>query len=147
MKTTYNKHLMRKIFFVITAASVIICLNSCAKKITFLTSSVVPAAEGTVKVTKDNNKNYNIKIALSNLAEPKRLQPSKSMYVVWMETDNNATQNIGQINTSTGLFGGKLKSSFETVSSSKPTKIFLTAEDDAKVQYPGTQVVLSTDTF
>ena len=147
MKTSRTNQVMRKIFFVVAATAVILVLNSCAKKVTFLTSSVVPAAEGTVKVSKDNNKNYNIKIALSNLAEPKRLQPSKGMYVVWMESDNNATKNIGQINTSSGFFGGKLKSSFETVSSDKPTKIFLTAEDDASVQYPGNQVVLSTESF
>ena len=147
MEKINTKQLKQKIVFLAAAAFVVICLQSCAKKITFLTSSVVPAAEGTVKVKKDNNDNYRINVSLTNLVEPKRLQPSKSLYVVWMETDNNATQNIGQINTSTGMFGGKHKSSFETVSSSKPTKIFLTAEDDAKVQSPGSQVVLSTDKF
>lgn len=147
MNTSSNKQVMRSLFFVVAAIFIIFSLSSCAKKVTFLTSSVVPAAEGTVKVTKDNNKNYKINVSLSNLAEPGRLQPAKKMYVVWMETDNNATQNIGQINTSTGFFGGKHKSSFETISINKPTKIFLTAEDDAKVQYPGSQVVLSTDKF
>ena len=36
--------------------------QSCAKKITFATSSVVPAAEGSVKVKKDKNNNYNIEL-------------------------------------------------------------------------------------
>lgn len=147
MKTINHKQMMRNAFIAIAAIFVIFSLSSCARRITFLTSSVVPAAEGTVSVSKDNNKNYKINVSLSNLAEPGRLQPAKKMYVVWMETDNNATQNIGQINTSTGFFGGKHKSSFETVSINKPTKIFLTAEDDAKAQYPGSQVVLSTDKF
>ena len=147
MNTSSNKQVMRSLLFVVTAIFVIFSLSSCAKKITFLKSSVVPAAEGNVKVTKDNNKNYKINVSLSNLAEPARLQPAKKMYLVWMETDNNATQNIGRINTSTGFFGGKHKSSFETISSSKPTKIFLTAEVDEKVQYPGSQVVMSTDNF
>lgn len=147
MNTILTTQRRQKAFFLISAAVIVLSLYSCSKKITFLTSSVVPAAEGTVKVTKDNNKNYKINVSLTNLAEPQRLQPSKSMYVVWMETDDHATQNIGQISTSTGFFGGKRKSSFETVSSSKPTKIFLTAEDDAKLQFPGSQVVLSTDAF
>ena len=147
MKTISYKQMMRSLLFAIAAIFVIFSLSSCARKITFLNSSVVPGAEGTVKVTQDNNKNYKISVSLSDLAEPGKLQPAKSMYVVWMETDNNATQNNGQINTSTGFFGGKHKSSFETVSINKPTKIFLTAEDDAKVQYPGSQVVLSTDKF
>jgi hypothetical protein len=122
-------------------------LNSCAKKVSFQTSTVVPAAEGSVKLTKDNNKNYGIRIYLANLAEPNRLQPSKSSYVVWMETDENSTKNMGQINTSTGFMSNKLKASFETVSPVKPTKIFITAEDDPGVQYPGTQVVLTTESF
>src|ERR1043165_2861410 len=147
MKSISTKQVMQKIFFAMVLTAIIFSLNSCARRITFLTSSVVPGAEGTVKVSKDNNKNYSVKIDLSNLAAPNRLQPSKSMYVVWMETDNNATKNIGQINTSTGLFGGKMKSSFETVSANKPTKIFITAEDDASIQNPGTQVVLSTESF
>jgi hypothetical protein len=69
------------------------------------------------------------------------------MYVVWMETADNVTKNIGQINSSTGFLSNKLKASFETVSSTKPTKIFLTAEDDAGIQYPGTQMVLTTNDF
>jgi hypothetical protein len=108
---------------------------------------VVPAARGDVKVKKDNNNNYRIQISLDDLAEPKRLEPSKSTYVVWMETANNVTKNIGQINSSTGFLSSKLKASFETVSSSKPTKIFLTAEDDASIQSPGTQVIITTSDF
>jgi hypothetical protein len=33
------------------------------------------------------------------------------------------------------------------VSPTKPTKIFLTAEDDAGIQYPGTQVIMTTNDF
>jgi hypothetical protein len=120
---------------------------SCSRKITFLTSPIVPAAQGFVKVKKDNNKNYLIKVHIANLAEVNRLQPSRNAYVLWMETDNHETKNIGQIKSSSGLFSSKLKASFETVSSSKPSKIFITAEDDADRQYPGMQVVLSTDRF
>jgi hypothetical protein len=143
----HTKSSIRKLLFVLTGVMVLFSFSSCARKVSFLTSSVVPAAEGTVKLNKDKNKNYHIQIALSNLAEPNRLQPSKNTYVVWMETDDNAVKNIGQINTSTGFLSKKLKASFETVSPVKPTKIFLTAEDDANVQYPGMQVVLSTNNF
>jgi hypothetical protein len=147
MKSIHTKSLIRKLLFVLTGAMVLFYFSSCARKISFLTSSIVPAAEGTVKVNKDKNKNYHIQISLSNLAEPNRLQPSKNTYVVWMETNDNAVKNIGQINTSTGFLSKKLKASFETVTPVKPTKIFLTAEDDANVQYPGMQVVLTTNNF
>ena len=147
MKSIHTKSLAHTFFAIAAAVLVLFYFSSCARKVSFQTSSVVPAARGNVKVKEDNNNNYNIQISLSNLAEPKRLQPSKNTYVVWMETDNNVTKNIGQINSSTGFLSGKLKASFETVSSTKPTKIFLTAEDDAGIQYPGTQVVLTTNDF
>ena len=147
MKSIQTKSITNSIFAIAAGVLILFYFSSCARKINFQSSSVVPAARGDVKVKKDNNNNYSIQISLSDLAEPKRLQPSKNTYVVWMETANNATKNIGQINSSTGFLSGKLKASFETVSSTKPTKIFLTAEDDASIQYPGSQVILSTNDF
>jgi hypothetical protein len=147
MKSIQTKSLTNTILAIVAAMIVLFFFSSCARKISFQTSSVVPAARGDVKVKKDNNNNYSIQISLNNLAEPKRLEPSKNTYVVWMETSDNVTKNIGQINSSTGFLSNKLKASFETVSSTKPTKIFLTAEDDASIQYPGTQVIMTTNDF
>lgn len=127
--------------------TLIVAMTSCAKKINFLTSSVVPGAQGNVKVKKDNNKNYVIKIQLSDLADVSRLEPPKKAYIVWMDTDEQQAKNIGQINSSGNMLSSRKKSSFETVSPTKPTRIFITAEDDNTIQYPGTQVVLSTSNF
>jgi hypothetical protein len=132
---------------VIAVASMLILLSSCSKKIMFENSTVVPAARGSVTVKEDGNKNYRIGVSLSNLAEPDRLQPSKKTYVVWMESKENPTRNIGQINTSGSFLSSKLRSSFETVSSDRPTKIFLTAEDDGSIQYPSSLVILTTNNF
>jgi hypothetical protein len=147
MKTKSFNTMTKNMIFSALAAILIFSLGSCAKKISFLTSSVVPAAEGTVKIKKDNNNNYAIQLDMVNLAEPGRLQPAKNAYVVWMETEANMVKNIGQINTSSGFLSKKLKASFKTVSSQKPSKIFITAEDDAAVQYPGMMVVLTTNSF
>ena len=148
MKTTRFISFSKNLFLILITTALIISLNSCATKATFLNSSVVPAARGTVKVKKDGNKNYVIKIQLRNLAEAKRLSPSKNTYVVWLETEDNTIKNIGQVKSSTYLLSKKLKGSFETVSSFKPTKIFLTAEDEANIQYPSyTNVILTTDKF
>ncbi len=121
--------------------------SSCSTKAAFLTSSVVPAARGDVQVTRDNNKNYVIQLDIMNLAEPERLQPPKKLYVVWMVTDQKLTKNIGQIDSSSGAFSNKLKADFQTSSAFKPVKIFITAEDDANVQYASSTVVLSTSNF
>jgi hypothetical protein len=140
-------NLKKNIYLGIFTILIIFSFNSCGTTVSFLNSSVVPAAQGSVKIKTDNNKNYVIQISLSDLSEPSRLQPSKLTYIVWMITDRDLTKNIGQLNSSRGFMSKQLKGSFKTVSSDKPVKIFITAEDDAAVQYPGTQVVLSTDKF
>jgi hypothetical protein len=147
MKTTRLNDLKKNILLGIFAIMIVFSLSSCATSVSFLNSSVVPAARGTVKVKKDNNKNYVIQISLTDLAEATRLQPSKLTYIVWMITDRQLTKNIGQLNSSKGFMSKQLKGSFKTVSSDKPVQIFITAEDDAGIQYPGTEVVLSTEKF
>ena len=126
---------------------ILFSINSCTKKIAFLTSSVVPAARGDVKVSKDKNMNYVIQVHISELAEVSRLSPPKQTYVVWMVTDQNDAKNIGRINSKMGGMLKQLNASFETVSDLKPNKIFITAEDDASVQFPNSQIILSTDRF
>ena len=77
----------------------------------------------------------------------KRLQPSKNTYVVWMITDQNEIRNLGQIKSSEKMMSTKLKASFESASSYKPVKIFISAEEDGSTLNPGTMVVLTTDNF
>ena len=120
--------------------------TSCAKKIAFLTSPVVPAARGDVQVKKDNNKNYVIHVNIMDLAEVERLSPPKKSYVVWMVSEQEIAKNIGQINSKMSV-AKNLKASFQTVSVTKPNNIFLTAEDDPTVSSPSGQTVLSMDSF
>lgn len=147
MKTLKLNFYSRNLLLGASAALLFFSLGSCAKKITFLSSSVVPAARGQVSIKKDNNKNYAIKIKIDNLAESKRLEPSKNTYVVWMETDEAMVKNIGQIKSDNQFISSKLKASFETVTAFKPTKIFITAENNSDAQYPGTQFILETKRF
>jgi hypothetical protein len=133
--------------FTIVTLSGLLLFASCTPRISFLTSSVVPAAEGAVKVKNDNNNNYTVDLHVTHLAEPERLSPSKSVYVVWMETADNGIKNLGQLNTSSSMFSKTLKSSLETVTAFKPVKIFITAENDGAIQSPGFQQVLTTDKF
>lgn len=141
MKT--NNISIRLVLFFVFYFVLLQTFSSCSKKIEFENSNVVPAARGDVSVKKDKNNNYNIQMELSYLAEPERLQPPKKYYVVWLaSTDNQIPLNIGQI-----VGTSKLHVKFESVSSSKPKRIFITAEDDASTQYPGQYVVLETDKF
>lgn len=134
---------MRSIAFLASAFTLFI-LSACSPKINFMASSVVPAAKGTVKIKTNSNNNYAISISILHLADPERLQPPRKTYVAWIETEQNNTKNIGQFQSDNGMFSQTLKASLNTVSAFKPTKVFVTAEDDAAISYPTGQTVLTT---
>jgi hypothetical protein len=147
MKTAELFSVTKKIIIAVFVIGMVFSISSCATKAKFAISTVAPAARGDVKVTKDKNNNYEIKIQIYELAEVERLQPERRSYVVWLVSDRYVTKNIGRITSSAGTFSKKLKASFETVSSEKPTKIFITAEDDPDASYPNTEVILATNMF
>jgi hypothetical protein len=147
MKKTTIKTILKNVVFIALTSFLVLTFSSCATRVKFATSSVVPAARGDVKIKKDKNNNYIIKIEITNLAEVSRLQQSRQSYVVWLVSEKDETKNIGRIKSSSGMFSSKLKASFETVTSYKPTKIFITAEDDGAITYPSTQVVIATERF
>ena len=122
--------------------TIVIGLTSCTKKIYFLNSSVVPAAQGSITVKNDKNNNYVVQLTVSNLAAIERLQPPSNSYVVWIESDGGNAKNVGKVVSSNNL-----NVSFETLSSFRPTKVFITAEEDEQTRYPGSVVVLTTARF
>lgn len=135
-----NSHLLLIVLMMVAMLSI----TSCSSKAAFQTSSVIPAARGYVNVKQDRDQNYIIQVKLDYLSEADRLDPPKKTYVIWMESSKNATKNIGQINSSTGFMSNNLKADFETSSSYKPERIYITAEDDGTVSYPGPVIVLTT---
>jgi len=142
MKTKFFKSAFLAIAASIFVVSVV---SSCATRSHFLTSEVAPAAQGTVQVKSDANSNYVISLELSNLAPSTRLTPPKASYVVWLVDQNNSYRNLGQLNSSDDFMSKSLSAKFETLSSSKPVKIVITAEDEPGVQYPTySSIVLTT---
>ncbi|GAB3717903.1 hypothetical protein GCM10027592_60400 [Spirosoma flavus] len=131
---------MKTIYSVATAIFLGIGLNACTPKMTFVTSTIVPAASGTVSVKKDKNKNYVTNVTVMNLAEPKNLSSAKNTYLVWMESNNNSAKKLGQLMPK----GKGLKGTLSATSIDKPDQIFITAENNADIQYPDGEVVLTT---
>ena len=144
MKTSFFEKSATNILLLFSVLSITMMLASCARKMTFATSRVAPAAEGHVKIKKDKNNNYSINLKVRRLADPGRLRPSKRTYVVWMETQRDGTKNIGNLRTSSALFSKTLKSSLNTVSPFKPTGFLITAENSDNITYPNGEIVLRT---
>lgn len=128
-------------------ALMIFLLSSCATKVPFQYSAEAPAARGIAKVKKDGNNNYMISVELTNLAEASRLVLPKTAYVVWMASGSNSAKNLGKISSESSMMSKTLKANFETVSAEKPTKIFITSEEDGNTSYPSSSVVLTTNNF
>lgn len=151
MKTQRMINLTKNALIGIIVLGMMYPVTSCAQKsqkVEFMTSSVVPAAKGYVKVKHEkDNKNYSIKVEIAALADVDRLQTSSVSYVVWMETDQGNTENLGQLNSSSGFLSKQMKASLETISSYKPSIIFVTAEENTNAQYPQGDKILSTDRF
>lgn len=143
---TYSISRTPRLFQIVAAFIILFSITSCARKALFVQSAVIPAATGKVKVKKDGNDNFRVKVDVQNLPPANELSPSRATYVMWMES-SNGTKNLGQFKTSTSLFSKTYKGSLETTSPYRPYRIFITAEDIPDVQYPGAQMILTTNAF
>jgi len=127
-------------------AFIMIALTSCAKKISFLPSTVIPTAKGYVKVKEKKNDNYGVNLKVEDIVKSKDLQPSKRTYVVWVETNENRAHHLGNLESSKGLFSGTRKGRLESVTAAKPVRVFVTAEESGTPEFPS-EVVLTTELF
>lgn len=62
-----------------------------------LASSTVPAASGSVGVSAGDNEDNDLSIQVENLADPSKLSPGASAYVVWVAPVGDAAQNVGSL--------------------------------------------------
>lgn len=147
MKALKPNTQIKNVFTGILATLIIFSFGSCAKKTASLSGSMIPESNGNVQVKRDVNSNYVIQINLSDLENVKNLTPAKEAYVVWMVSDQKRAKNIGQIEGANSWLSKKSKASFEATSAVRPTKIYITAENDITVQKPGKQIVWSTSSF
>lgn len=132
---------------IITALAVILLMSSCSQNLRFQSSNIEPEAVGKVRIKKDNNNNYSVKVSVANLTPVKKLIPSKESYVVWAENNNSGVKNLGRIVSFTPLFSKKFKASLSVTTPEKPKRVFITAENSDHATYPDTRIVLTTEYF
>lgn len=125
--------------------AMILFFTGCGKKFVFNNSAIVPAAEGSIKMKKDKNENYAVKLSVKNLAPADNLIESRNTYVLWANTKGNGIKNLGQLKNETGLFSKGLKSELNTATPFEPESFFITAENKADISYPDGQVILKTN--
>lgn len=122
---------MKRIYRFCVFLMLIVLVSSCATKVSFPVSNIVPAADISAKKKTDNNKNFTLEITAKNLASPDRLSPPGNNYSVWVVTNEYGIKNVGQL-----ILDNAEKSTFETVSPFNFNEVFITVEDQGDLKYP-----------
>lgn len=116
----------------VMALATLLLPAGCAGPQKVSTSPAMPAAEGTLRCEKAANDNTGIDLKVKHLANPDRLTPPASAYVVWTKIDKDAPpQNIGALAVDSDL-NGRLK----TVTAMRRFELFVTAEASGQVTTP-----------
>ena len=165
MKKISFKPMQKYVVAIVIGGIMITGFNSCSKKSsgskskaatsTAATEPPAPPAplppakeeKGEMVIKRDAAGNYVVQLNVKNLEAVQLMKPAKEGYVVWIVSDAMAAQNVGQIDGAKKWTEKKDNAYFEATSAAKPTKIFITAENDLKAVTPGTQLVWSTKTF
>ena len=126
---------MKTIRFPFTVITFLV-LFSCATSVKFPVSEVTPGARINARIHTDKNENINVDISAKYLASPERLTPSRTTYVVWVETVSNGIINIGQLQSKSSQ-----KSKLEAITPFEPVEIFITAENDGSVKEPQGELI------
>ena len=102
------------------------------------TSPDIPAAQAKVKFGKTDNGNTTIDLVVKHLAEPEKLLPRASTYVVWVSEDRDAAPtNVGAL-----MVDRNRKGTLRTLTPLHTFKLFVTAEASGQAQQPtGTRLI------
>jgi hypothetical protein len=127
-----------------TGAVALVALGSaaCANKLVFPASPTVPAADARAKIELDDNGNTQVSLTVKHLAAPERLFPPRSVYVVWIQPPDETGTNLGALRPDDDL-----KGRIVGITPFTRFRVVITAEDDALVRTPGSQIVLATETI
>jgi len=115
-------------------------LVACATGFPFMPSTASPAAAGAVHATLDRNGNSWVELQLQHLALPRTLNPARSIYVVWAESQFGRMVLLGQIKVEKDR-----SAEWEGTVPFEKFRILLSAEDIAWPERPREPYVVQTD--
>lgn len=127
-----------KVTIVASALAVAGCATS---KVALMSHGDTPAAEGIVATSRTKNQNTAVDVRVKHLAEPARIEPGATTYVVWARpAGTRSVQNLGALSVD-----GKLNGQLKTVTPFPQFELFITAEPTAAVSQPRGQELLSAN--
>ncbi len=103
-----------------------------ARTVRMMTSSEIPAAQGTAKASKTDNDNTILEVEVRHLAPAERMAPGATTYVVWVRAAGQYTpQNLGALRVDKDLRG-----TLKSVTPLKAFDVFITAEPSPTTMTP-----------
>jgi hypothetical protein len=108
-----------------------------AKKFAMKSASIVPAASGEVKTSKDKNGNTIFVLEVKNLAKPGALTPPRTTYMVWIQPKGGAPESQGILKVN-----DKLEGRFQSSTQDNDFDLWITAENDDMAKSPSGAEVL-----
>jgi hypothetical protein len=136
---------MRAIAISTLAVAAAVALAACGpgtRQVQFDGSDRNPAARGEVKAKLTDNGNTQFDVKVEHLAEPNRVAPNATTYVVWIRpagADQGLAQNAGALRVD-----DKLTGTLTGITPYKNFDVFITAEPQAATGNPAGPEVLTT---
>lgn len=128
---------MKRVFALFLLLTFCAATLALADDVKMRSSQVDPSAEARVTYHTDRNGNTTVELSAHHLAPPDQLTPPKTTYVVWIQRPGRDPENLGALKVNEHQEG--------TIHATTPYKqfdVFVTAEDNDRVQTPSTVEVL-----
>ena len=125
----------------VAAAVALVCGCASGNTLRLTGSPQVPAAQGTVFVSRGANNNTLLRIDVHHLAPPERVAPGASALVAWVSSTaaGGSPQNVGALQVN-----GKLEGELHTITPLQDFDLMITAEPSPTVVSPSGTPLLST---
>lgn len=102
--------------------------------------SEVPASQGTVEASDEDNGNTNIAVKVKHLAPPSKVAADATIYVVWVRPRNAGIQNVGALSLNEDLEG-----TLNAVTPHRRFSLLVTPEASARVSQPTHAAVFTSE--
>lgn len=100
-------------------------------------TSIAPAAEGKIVTSTDRSGNTKVHVTVHHMADPSKLAPAQTAYIVWIQPRGEQAQMAGKLRVNEDLDG-----TLDTVVPFKVFDVFITAEGQDKPDIPSSMEVL-----
>jgi hypothetical protein len=134
-----NFHRFMMAMLILTGLAALSCGGP--RQLRLTTSSDIPAAQGTVKISTTDNGNTKIDLLVEHLASPERINPGATVFVVWARgsEDGAQPQNLGALKVDDNLNG-----SITAVTPLRSFEVYITAEPSQMSEWPTGKPLLYT---